>query len=101
MSPKPVLKTRTETVHSVGAYELSSYIKDATGHDYDVQCNEEIHDSEKRINVDGKLHTYEQERWEEFKETGEEHSFWLDTILNGLCKDGFIPAGIYLVAADG
>jgi hypothetical protein len=95
-----ILNTRTETVQRVGANEVSCFIKECTGHEYDVQCNEEMHDSEHRFDITGKLHDYELGEWNKFKAEGVEFSFMLRTILNGLCADGFLPAAIYLISSD-
>lgn len=90
------LKVRTETTHSVEYYDLQTFIEKVTGHKYEIVPYEEWgNDSQHRFFVDGILDSGE--GWKAFKNEGKEVPYLLHSILNGLCQDGHIPAGIYLV----
>ena len=92
------LKVKTETIHSVECRDLESFIKEVTGHDYaPVPYEEWGNDSQHRFKVDGIMTNYMLEDWNTFKTSGQSENYLLRTILNGLCADGHIPAGIYLV----
>lgn len=96
--PKPVLRCETETIHKTEYHELDSFIEAVTGHTYECVASEEwSNDSQHRFDVDGILADYEQKEWDKFKKTGEEKSYGLRTILDGLVKDGHLKPGIYLI----
>lgn len=100
MSKVPVLKVKTETFHTVDYNDLEVFIKETTGQTYEVACGEEWgNDSQHRVRVDGVLATWEQKNWDKFKASGEldQESFLLRAIMNGLCSEGKLPAGTYLV----
>ena len=97
--PKPVLRCEVETISSVEYHELDTFIEAVTGHHYDCVCNEEwSNDSQHRFYVDGKLSDYDQKDWDKFKKTGEEETYSLRNILNGLVADGHLAAGIYVIS---
>lgn len=95
---EPTLKSVTETVIKVQYYDLEEFIDQVTGHSYEVVASEEwSNDSQHRFAIDGKLTDYEQDEWDQFKKNGECGSYFLRTILNGLCSDKKILSGNYLV----
>lgn len=96
---KPVLKSETETIIKVQYFDMDEFIEEATGHTYEVVASEEWgNDSQHRFAIDGKLGDYEQKEWDQFKKTGECGTYFLRTILNGLCADKFIKPGNYLIS---
>lgn len=94
----PKLKKTTETVHNVEVDDLESFIKAVTGHRFECVPNEEwSNDSQHRFAIEGALDDYERKNWELFKSTGKPELFMLRTVLEGLCVEGHIPAGTYLI----
>jgi hypothetical protein len=92
------LKCKTETVNTVEVDDLEQFIKETTGYAYEVVPNEEwSNDEQHRISVDGTLADYQHEDWKAFKYDGEVSSYRLQTILNGLCADGHLPSGTYVI----
>jgi len=78
--------------------DLEQFILEETGHEYEIIPNEEFrNDSVHRYRVHADLKTH---YWEEFKTTGEQKPFNLDEILLGLCADGKISAGNYLICVS-
>jgi hypothetical protein len=97
-APKPILRCDTETIHKVDVYDLETFIHTVTGHTFECVPNEEwSNDSQHRFDVDGKMPDYQEKEWEHFKKTGEEKSYGLRSILEGLVKDGHLTPGIYLI----
>jgi hypothetical protein len=94
----PILKCKTETVNLVEVDDLERFIKEATGHTYEIVPNEEWgNDEQHRIEVDGDLLDFHQENWDAFKSTGYQHQYRLQSIMNGLCADGHLQPGTYVV----
>lgn len=98
----PTLKSRTETIIRVQYYDLDSFIQEVTGQkDYECVAGEEWgNDSEHRFNIDGKLSEFDKPEWDKFKAGNGKHNYMMQTILDGLCADGHIPAGTYLVSVS-
>lgn len=95
------LKCTTETVIKVEYSDLEKFITERTGHSYEIVPNEEwSNDEEHRFVVTGKLVGYQQKDWDAFKSTGVEYQYRLHTILDGLCADGHLAAGIYLISVS-
>lgn len=93
------LKSTTETVIRVDYYDLDSFIREITGQKgYSCVADEEWgNDSEHRLKVDCDMVEYDLKNWEAFKIGACNKYYMLRTILNGLCFDGHIPAGTYLI----
>jgi hypothetical protein len=95
---KPVLRCETVTVQTVDVYDLETFIHAVTGHSYEcVPCEEWGNDSQHRFEVDGKMADYQQKTWDKFKKTGDNETFSLRAIMEGLVKDGHIQAGTYII----
>ncbi len=93
-----MLKFQTEIVNTIEVNDLEKFITETTGHTYEVVPNEEWNnDSQHRLHVDGDLSEYTQKDWDDFKLTGEQHQYRLQTIMEGLCADGHLEAGVYVV----
>lgn len=93
-----VLKCETETIIKVTYYDLEEFIEKVVGHPYEVIASEEwSNDSQHHISVDGKLDSYDKEGWTNFKKNGGAECFSLHLILKGLCSEGHIAPGNYLV----
>ncbi len=91
------LKCSVKTVISVEYRDLEQFIEAETGHEYDITENEEIgNDTARTYNVDDNLSTWELKDWAEFK-VGSNKQYILRTILCGLCSEGKIQPGKYLV----
>lgn len=90
----------TKTVHEIGYKKLDDFIKSVTGQEYECVCAEEwSNDSEHHFVVTGKLDNYDREEWNQFRALGgKDSSFILGAILNGLCEEGHLPAGDYLIS---
>jgi len=97
--PTPKLKCTTETIIRVEYSDLDKFIQEITGQkDYECVPSEEWgNDSSHRFTVDGDLSKFDLKDWNKFKAGGEDHSYKLRLILDGMCADKHIPAGIYLV----
>jgi hypothetical protein len=101
MTPKPLLRYKTETVHRVKVDDLETFIEAVTGHYYNCVLNEEwYNDSHHRFEVNGEMCDWEKESWDVFKKTGEQWSFCLPVILKGLVKDGRLKAGVYVITVS-
>lgn len=92
------LKCKTETVNVVEVDDLEQFIKETTGHAYEIVPNEEWgNDEQHRFEIDGKLEDYQSAEWREFRRTGEQKQYRLQTILNGLCADMYLESGVYVI----
>lgn len=95
----PLLKCTVETINNVEVNDLEDFIKEVTGHGYECIPNQEwSNDSNHRFMIDGELDEHDRSNWEAFKR-GEASNcnFILHAILTGLCADGHIQPGTYLV----
>jgi hypothetical protein len=98
---KPVLKTKKESALIVDHNDLEKFILQCTGHEYECLSGEEWgNDSQHRFTVESKMNEYDIEEWETFKLNGSTECFKLGYILDGLCKDGFLKAGNYLITVS-
>jgi hypothetical protein len=93
-----MLKCTEQTVISVYYSDLEQFIKEETGQTYDIVCQEEYNnDIHKEFDVDGDtMYLGEVSKWLDFK-GGKIQQYMLRTILDGLCRDGKIKSGKYLV----
>lgn len=92
------LKCKTETVKVVEVDDLQQFIKQTTGHEYEIVPNEEWgNDQQYRFVVNGRLLDFHQKDWDTFKSTGAQEQYRLRAILEGLCADGHLEAGIYVI----
>lgn len=92
------LKCKTETVNVVEVDDLERFIRETTGHAYEIVPNEEWgNDEQHRFEIDGQLEDSNLEDWKAFKYDGEQHQYRTQTILNGLCKDGYLLPGTYVI----
>jgi len=92
------LKYVTETVHNVEVNDLKMFIREQTGHSYEIVPNEEWgNDEQHRIIVDGDMSGWAFAYWTKFKSTGDQDRYRTRDIMNGLCADGKLPAGIYVI----
>lgn len=94
------LKKRTETIHNVEYGDLDAFIKEACGFDwFECQQIEEWgNDSQHRFKVGPITDDFHKKEWEKIKATKEAGSYTLRTILGGLCSDGKLEAGVYLIS---
>jgi hypothetical protein len=99
MSEVRPLQCVVEATTTVEYGELERFIKDVTGHEYEIPFSEDCgNDSWKVFRVDGKLsELWDLPKWENFKTKGHYTSWMLQVILNGLCKDGHLSKGKYIV----
>lgn len=94
---KNELKCKVRTVISVNYNDLERFIKAETGREYEIACQEEVgNDTEHTYNVEAKLDLYNAKEWVDFK-AGSKTQYILRTILCGLCLEGKLQAGEYLV----
>lgn len=90
------LKTERKTYICVCDYELEAFIKEKTGHEFCIVSNVECgNDTELSYRVGPNT---DLDDWNEFKETGS--GCYLPKILDGLCTDGLIDAGDYLITVS-
>jgi hypothetical protein len=76
--------------------DLEQFIKAETGHEYEI-CQEEVsNDTSHSYNVDNQMDEWMTKDWAEFKK-GSDKQYILRTILCGLCSEGKIPPGEYLI----
>lgn len=93
-----ILKCKTETVNTVEVDDLEQFIQETTGHAYEVVSNEEWgNDEQHRFEIGAGLLNYQQADWDTFKSTGEHRQYWLRIILDGLCADGHLLPGVYMI----
>jgi hypothetical protein len=94
------LKCRVKTVISVNYKDLEHFIESETGHEYDISENEEVsNDTARAYNVDYQMDKFMAKAWAEFK-AGSNKSYILNTILCGLCSEGKIHPGEYLICVS-
>lgn len=92
------LKCVIETVIKVDYSDLEEFIKAQTGHTYEIVPNEEWgNDEQHRVVLDGQLDQWDLDKWNEFKATGKEKRWLTHAIMNGLCAEGKLIAGVYLI----
>lgn len=89
-----MLKYTEGTIFCVEYMDLEKFILEETGHEYELLPNEEFrNDSVYRYRI-GPSNSPD---WERFKTTGEQVPFLLRDILKGLCSEGKVPIGNYLI----
>lgn len=95
------LKCVTETVIKVDYSDLEKFITERTGHSYEIVPNEEwSNDEQHRFDIDGQLSECELKDWNAFKAIGKSKMYLTQTLINGLCADGHLAAGIYLISVS-
>ncbi len=95
------LKTRIETTHAVNYNDLDKFIRHHTGQrDYEcVPLQEWGNDSHHSFTVEPIKSDYNRRDWDAFKAGTHDGSYILGVILDGLCSEGKLAAGKYLVQA--
>lgn len=93
-------KCQVKTVIEVEYGDLERFIEDETGHEYEIPDREELDNyTAKTYDVDGNAKGYIvgfAEDWAKFKADGK-GNLMLRVILEGLCLEGKIQPGEYLV----
>lgn len=98
------LKVQVETVNNVTSDDLDEFIHAVTGRHYECVTDEEWpNDSEHRFYVkpfsNKKVDAYDVKKWNEWKtNVVQADMFMLRTILDGLCTDGKIVEGVYIIS---
>jgi len=91
------LKCETKTIITVKYSDMEKFIKAETGLEYEIPYKEEYcNDTAHTFKVNAKLDEYMRNDWVEFK-AGANKERILRTILCGLCLEGKIQPGDYLV----
>ena len=96
------LKRLTKSYICVETIDLEAFIKETTGQEYDIRSQEELFKDHKIYHVsrfDGLTGAIVTTQWEAFKAGTYNRIFLLEVILDGLCTEGKIPAGEYLIEA--
>ena len=92
------LKKTTETVHRVKYYDLDDFIKEACGVEVESkQIDCWGNDTQHRFKVTPIDSDADAKEWEKIKTEKFAEDYSLRTILNGLCTDGKLESGVYLV----
>lgn len=91
------LKQRTEVVHIVDYFDLDAFIEEACGIEIECQQIECWGNNTQHRFVVKPLRSYEKELWEEIRTTKVVKDYSLRTILNGLCTEGKLEEGVYLI----
>jgi hypothetical protein len=90
---------KRKTVISVDYCDLECFIEEETGQRVCiVSLVERSNDTDLRYNIDGDLDEYAVDDWNNFKSSGS--GCCLQVILDGLCSEGKIEAGEYLVGVS-
>jgi len=96
----PELKCKIETMTVVDMFDLEEFIKEVTGQTYDASDNEEYrNDTDYRYTVfpfNEMYGEHDKKAWESFKLGG--YTPGIRAILNGLCSDGHLKEGLYLIS---
>ena len=97
---KPTLKATTKTYIEVDYGDLDNFINACfPGAEYECAVFEEWGNNTKHsIMVDGNLCCSDADDYAEFKSTLKPEQWRLRRYLNGMCADGLIPAGTYLIS---
>lgn len=90
------LNYRIKTTIEVDYKDLEQFIKAETGQGYNISVGEELVNDFSRSYSKINDVVGNEEEWNKFKTTGKGR-FILRTILEGLCSEGKIPPGDYLV----
>lgn len=102
-SSKPIrLKSSTKTIITVDYSDLDDFVQLVTNQkDYQCVAEEEWgNDSDHEVDVkETPLDDYAAKDWAAFKDGKKSGSYMIYTIMNGLCVDGLIPPGNYLIKA--
>jgi hypothetical protein len=99
--PKTPLKCKVKTIVEVDYNDLERFIKAETGHEYEIPSEEECDNDTARTfdGIDGNARGHIvgfAEDWAKFKATGKGR-YILRVILEGLCSEGKLQPGDYLV----
>ncbi len=94
---KPTLKFRKEVVITVDSFELDSFVEQVLGQPLEFIASEECsNNSQHRYVIDGKLDKWSAKCYLDFKK-GENTLYPARAVLNGLCSEGYIEPGTYLI----
>ena len=92
------LKCEKVEHYQIECSDFEAFVKEITGHTFEFVADQECgNDSQHSFRAKPEMLDFEVEEWEEFKKTGE-GDFMAHTIFNGLCKDGHIEPGEYLIS---
>lgn len=96
---KPTLKAATKTYVEVNYSDLDNFINACfPGAEYECVTLEEWGNYTKHsLYVDGALDNYATDVYSAFKATRKPKKWCLNDYLNGMCADGLIPTGMYLI----
>lgn len=97
---KPTLKYTTETTYVVTYRDLDTFIEAATGQWFSfIETAECGNDTQHRLKVKPLTATNDYADYADFKKNGATHqgTWYVALILSGLCGEGYIPAGTYII----
>lgn len=91
------LKSEEKSYIEIDAYDFDGFVKAITGFAYEtVPTLECSNDSYHSFFVETLMSEWAEEEWVAFKKNGEHAG--VRTVLNGLCHDGHIKPGNYLIS---
>lgn len=93
-----MLNTTKETVFTVDYGEVERFIKEETGHEYDIPCCEELsNDTTLKLNIDANAREFDKRYYERHK-AGKSQILALRNILVCLCAEGKLEPGKYVIS---
>ena len=97
---KPTLKYATETTYVVTYRDLEAFIEAATGQWFSFsETAEGGNDTQHRRKVKPLTHIDDYDDYADIKKNGAAPlgTWYVALILSGLCGEGYIPAGTYII----
>jgi hypothetical protein len=90
-----IVGMQTEVIHTVDWYKLAAAIETATGIRY--QLDAVSNDTDYKCTVVGKLDDFDTEEYVELKRKQRVEDYHFNLLLDGLCDEGLLDPGVYLI----
>lgn len=98
---KPELVKKTETIHTVDSYDLDDFIREVYGIKSECQQTEEWgNDTKHRFKIEPLTKDIDKTYWETIKSTKSIPMYDIRIVLCGMCMEGKIEAGVYLISVS-
>lgn len=97
----PKLVEKIETTHTVDSYSLDNFVKEVYGINSEFQQTEEWgNDTNHRFQVQPLTRDIDKKDWETIKSTKSIPMYGVRIVLCGMCMEGKIEAGTYIISVS-